>query len=77
MLVPLAAGALAALGGQDVAVTGVGVAPAQVSLELAGQHSVAGVVVQVRLAFAIRRAPPQEPLPLTSGTSALWCPVSW
>jgi hypothetical protein len=36
------AGALAALSGQDIGVTGVGVAPAQVLLELAGQHGVAG-----------------------------------
>jgi hypothetical protein len=38
------AGALAALSGQDIGVTGVGVAPAQVLLELAGQHGVAGVI---------------------------------
>jgi hypothetical protein len=38
------AGALAALGGQDVGMAGVGVAPAQVSLELAGQDGVAGMV---------------------------------
>jgi hypothetical protein len=38
------AGALAALSGQDIGVTGVRVAPAQVSLQLAGQHGVAGVI---------------------------------
>ena len=38
------AGALAALGGQDIGVAGVGVAPAQVSLKLAGQHGVAGMI---------------------------------
>ena len=38
------AGALAALGGQDVGVAGVGVAPAQVSLQLAAQHGVAGMI---------------------------------
>jgi transposase len=34
----------ASLGGQDVRVAGVGVAPAQVGLELAGLHGVAGVI---------------------------------
>ena len=38
------AGSLAALGSQDVGVAGVGVAPAQVVLQLAGQHGVIGVV---------------------------------
>jgi hypothetical protein len=38
------AGALASLGGQDVGVAGVGVAPAQVGLELTGLHGVAGVI---------------------------------
>jgi hypothetical protein len=36
-------GAFAALGGQDVRVPGAGVAPAQVSLELASEHGVVGV----------------------------------
>jgi hypothetical protein len=34
----------AALRGQDIGVSGIGVAPAQVILELAGQHGVVGVV---------------------------------
>jgi hypothetical protein len=34
----------AALSGQDIGVTGVGVAPAQVLLELAGQHGVVAVI---------------------------------
>ena len=38
------AGSFAALGGQHVGVAGVGVAPAQVVLQPAGQHGVAGVV---------------------------------
>jgi hypothetical protein len=38
------AGPFAALGGQDVGVAGVGVAPAQVILELAGQRGVVPVV---------------------------------
>ena len=38
------AGPFAALGGQDVGVAGVGVAPAQAGLELAGQHGVAGMI---------------------------------
>ena len=38
------AGAFAALGGEDVGVAGVGVAPAQVALQPAGQHQVVGVV---------------------------------
>ena len=38
------AGAFAVLGGDDVGVAGVGVAPAQVCLELVGQHGVVGVV---------------------------------
>jgi hypothetical protein len=38
------AGALAALGGQDVGVAGVGVAPGQVVLQAPGQHGVVGVV---------------------------------
>jgi hypothetical protein len=38
------AGAFAALGGQDVGVAGVGVAPAQVVLHAAGQDGVAGLV---------------------------------
>jgi hypothetical protein len=38
------AGSLAALGGQDVGVAGVSVAPAQVILEFPGQHGVAGVI---------------------------------
>jgi hypothetical protein len=37
-------GAFAALGGQDVGVAGVGVAPAQVTLEFAGLDGVVGVV---------------------------------
>lgn len=40
------AGAFSALGGQDVGVTGVGVAPAQVFLHLTGQD---GVVRMVRV----------------------------
>jgi hypothetical protein len=45
-LLALAADAspFAALGGQDVGVAGVGVAPAQVLLEFAGQHGVAGMI---------------------------------
>jgi hypothetical protein len=38
------AGPFAALGGKDVGVAGVGVAPAQVGLQLAGQDGVVGVV---------------------------------
>src|SRR6185369_10729801 len=38
------AGALAALGGQDGGVAGVGVAPAQVGLQVAGEHGVVGMV---------------------------------
>jgi hypothetical protein len=38
------AGAFAALGGEDVGVSGVGVAPAQVGVQVAGQDNVVGVV---------------------------------
>jgi hypothetical protein len=38
------AGAFAALGGQDVGVAGVGVAPGQVGLQAAGEHGVVRVV---------------------------------
>jgi hypothetical protein len=38
------AGPFAALSGQDIGVTSVGVAPAQVLLELAGQHRVVAVI---------------------------------
>ena len=38
------AGAFTALGGQDVGVAGVGIAPAQVALQAAGQDRVVGVV---------------------------------
>jgi hypothetical protein len=38
------AGAFAALGGQDVGVAGVGVAPAQVVLKAEGQHGVVGMI---------------------------------
>jgi hypothetical protein len=38
------AGAFAALGGQHVGVSGVGVAPAQVGVQVAGQDDVVGVV---------------------------------
>jgi len=37
-------GAFAALGGQDIGVAGVGVAPPQVVLEIAGEDGVVGVV---------------------------------
>jgi hypothetical protein len=38
------AGTFAALGGQDVGVAGVGVAPGQVCLQAPGQHGVTGMV---------------------------------
>ena len=38
------AGAFAVLGGQDVGVAGVGVAPPEVGLQVTGEHGVVGVV---------------------------------
>jgi len=49
-------GSFAALGSQHVGIAGVGAAPAQVVLELAGQHGVAGVARAAQKTEAIRTA---------------------